>query len=119
MPSQLNIVDELKMLRQQVASLSEEIVHEGMLKAPHQIGTAAVFLTGGQTFTSSWITPAICEDIDNDWPDVLLLLEPGRVVIKNYEAAGGFGGRGWLEFYDLNSDSLLVFTTSLLALITE
>jgi hypothetical protein len=119
MPSQLNIIDEIEILRQQVASLHEGVVHEGMLKAPHQIGTAAVFLTGGQTFNPTWITPEVAEEIDDAWPDALLLLEPGQVVIKKYEATGGFGGSGWLEFYDLDKDALLVFTTSLLALITE
>ena len=54
-------------------------------------------------------------DIDDAWPDVLLLLEPGVVVVKEYEHRDAFmGGLGWLERYDLGEDALLFFTHALL-----
>lgn len=112
MTSELNLADEVEWLRHQVASLQEGLVYEGMLISRHHIGTAAVFLTGGQTLTSGWITSELVRQIDDAWPDIILLLESGRVITKNYEPTDGFGGRGWLEFYEMGEDSLLGFTAS-------
>ena len=119
MTSELNLADEVEKLKQQVAALQQGLVYEGMILTRHHIGTAAVFLTGGQTFSSGWITPEVARQLDDAWPDILLLLEPGLVITKNYKPTDGFCGYGWLEFYELGEDSLLVFTASLLALITE
>ncbi len=40
-------------------------------------------------------------DVDDVWPDALLLLEPGRLVLKVYGRDGG-----QLRFYDLGPDAL-------------
>lgn len=113
-------IDEIQMLKADVISLKEGVEHHGQLITRPHIGTAAIFLSGGQTFLKNFMEHTAIECIDDSWPDVLLLLEPGYVVIKRYEAApGSFGGKGWLELYDLKEDSLLMFTSGLLSLVTK
>lgn len=115
----LTLIDGIAAIEQQIVALKENRVYEGMLTAPHHIGTAAIFLEGGQGITEDWVRGTILHELDNVWPDVLLFLQTGRVVIKNYQATGGFGGYGWLDFYDARDDALLIFTASLLNLITD
>jgi len=113
------LADDLAMIWQELAALRGRLHHDGMLIAKHHIGTAAIFLKGGQSLTDDYLTDTMIEDVDDSWPDLLLLLEPGRLIVKNYEATGGFSGRGWLEFYELGEDALLAFTNGLLSLLAE
>jgi hypothetical protein len=117
----LSLTDEIVLLRQKVAATQTRQVHAGMVIIPHHIGTAAIFLTGGHSLNSASLTDDFIRQIDDSWPDVLLLLEPGRVVIKNYRPIEStpFGGEGWLEFYDLGEDALFAFTVGLLAFLEE
>lgn len=93
--------------------------HSGLLITPHHIGTAAIFLSGGQSFGPDYLTEDMLRSADDTWPDALILLQPGKVVLKRYESYGGFGGKGWLEFYEFGDDGLLVFTNALLTLLEE
>jgi hypothetical protein len=117
----LTLVDKLALVEQKVTAIQKGIEHEGILMNPYRIGTAAIFLTGGHTLTSKFMTEDLIKLVDRSWPDILLLLQPGRVIIKNYQPSVSdvFGGEGWLEFYDLGEDALLAFTTGLLAFVTE
>jgi hypothetical protein len=112
----LSLADEVSFLKHQMAAWLQEQEHEGMVKVPHHIGTAAIFLKGGQSVNTSFIDSKLLEEIDDSWPDILLLLEPGHLIVKNYEfsTSGGFLGQGWLEFYDLGEDALIAFTVGLL-----
>ena len=111
--SEPGFIDEIQMLKAQVTSLKEGIEHHGLLITRSHIGTAAIFLSGGQTFIDKFNEYTSIVDIDDSWPDVLLLLESGFAVIKRYEAEpGSMGGRGWLELYDANEDSLLLWIFS-------
>ena len=74
--------------------------HAGLVITPHHIGTAAIFSSGGQTFGPDYLTDDILQAADDTWPDALLLLEPGKVVLKRYQSDGGFRGRNTLELYD-------------------
>ncbi len=118
--SEPGFIDEIQMLKADVISLKEGVEHHGQLIMRPHIGTAGIFLNGGQTFLDKFSEHSNIENIDDSWPDVLLLLEPGYVVIKRYETVpGSMGGKGCLELYDVNEDSLLLFTSGLLSLITE
>jgi hypothetical protein len=116
-----NLADDVAQLKQEVASLRRQIPYGGMLIQRHHIGTAAIFLKGGHSLNAEWFAAKDLLNIDDEWPDLLLLLEPGRVFIKNYipSSAGPFGGCGQLEFYDFGEDALLGFTAALLVLVTE
>jgi hypothetical protein len=114
----MSLTDQIEFLRQQLAAIQNNVHHEGMIVTHYHIGTAAIFLRGGHSLSPESLSGDLIGRIDDSWPDALLLLQPGRVVIKNYESTPN-GGCGWLEFYDFGDDALLAFTTSILALICE
>lgn len=112
------IREQLASIQQEIVSIRERIVHDGALIIPARIATAAIFLTGGQLFSEE-MAKLYQLDIDEKWPDLLLFLDPGYVVVKDYEAASGIGGNGKLLFYKFAEDALLLFTHELLMRITE
>lgn len=112
------IREQLASIQQEIVSIREGIDHDGALITPARIATAAIFLTGGQLFSEE-MAKLYQLDIDEKWPDLLLFLEPGYVVVKDYGAAGGIGGNGKLLFYKFAEDALLLFTHELLMRITE
>lgn len=116
-----NLADDIILIKQELTAIRQQRDDFSLLIIPHHIATAAIFLKGGHLFSPTYLTNEDLQEIDDAWPDILLLLEVGRVVIKNYEPVGSqtFGGHGWLEFYDLQEDGLLAFTTALLALLTD
>jgi len=117
----LSLTDEIVLLKQEMAASRLGREPEGWLKIPHHIGTAAIFLKGGHTVQCDLLSDELIKDMDDSWPDVILLLEPGRVIIKNYETTEStpFGGTGWIESYDLGEDALIAFTIALLSFLEE
>lgn len=114
--------DSVMKLAIEIEALRSGSQHSGLMITPPHIGTAAIFLTGGESFGADFVTPQMVKECDDAWPDVLILLGPGRLVLKKYQpddSPGSFGGRGWLEFYDCGDDSLLTFTSTLLSLLEE
>jgi hypothetical protein len=115
-----NLSDELAMLHLEVEALKQGKGHQGILRTSHHIATAALVLFGGATFGPEILDPAWIDDADDQWPDVLLLLERGKLVLKRYETHDGYmGGCGRLEFYDLGDDALLVFSAMLMERLAE
>jgi hypothetical protein len=106
--------DRLSMVEQRLASIETGQELAGMILARHHIGTAAIFLRGGSTFMADSVSKARLERADDRWPDILLLLEPGRLVLKSYESEGGLGGSGFISFFDYGPDALCMFTNELL-----
>jgi hypothetical protein len=113
---QQGLVDQLAMVQLELAALREGREHDGFLVAKHHIGSAGVFIQGGASFTANSLTEQLIEEADDRWPDLLLLLEPGRLVVKEYLPQEG---RGQLLFYELGDDALLAFTNGLLVLLME
>lgn len=114
--------DSVMKLAIEVDALRSGLQHSGLMITPPHIGTAAIFINGGESFGADFVTPQIVTECDDSWPDVLILLGPGRLVLKRYQPddhPGSFGGRGWLEFYDCGDDSLLTFTSTVLNLLEE
>lgn len=111
-----NLDDTVAMLQLEVASLRSGHQHDGFLTAKHHIGTAAVFLDrGSQAFADEGSIPdGAFENVDDCWPDLMLLLDPGRVIVKVYGDDGEY-----LCFYDAGDDALLLFTHRLLRLLTD
>jgi hypothetical protein len=108
----MTLADEVAILSAQVAAMRTETSYEGTLNFGHHIATAALFLRGGASVDAG--LAATCAEIDEEWPDLLLLLEVGRLVIKDYTDKGGV-----LHFFDLADDALLVFTSALLQLLAQ
>jgi hypothetical protein len=111
-----NLDDTVAMLQLEVASLRGGHEHDGFLTAKPHIGTAAVFLgRGSQAFADEASIPhEAVENADDCWPDLMLLLQPGRVVVKVYADDGDY-----LRFYDAGEDALMFFTHGLLDLLTD
>lgn len=117
-PPEFGIREELASIQQDIVSLREGISHDGALIVPTRIATASIFLTGGKSFSEASVKVHRL-DIDEKWPDLMLFLDPGYVVVKTYEPTGGINGRGKLLFYDITQDALLLFTHELLVRISE
>jgi len=105
--------DTLAVIQLDIAALKESRAHSGILYAPFHIATGGVFLAGGfRAFDPprETITDEVLQDADDRWPDVLLLLEPGKMILKDYPPDQD----GRLLFFDYGEDALLAFTNALL-----
>lgn len=112
-----SLADEVAMLQLDVASLKHGTPHEGMLIANPHIGTTAMFLRGGSTVTPKQLIALCSESIDEAWPDVLLFLESGLLVTKNYPTDDS--NHAHLAFFNYGDNALLAFSTALLKLIED
>jgi Domain of unknown function (DUF6602) len=113
-----SIEDTLTMMQFDIESLRTGTSHVGMVRTRHHIATAGVFLSGGETAFqgSKELAAEILECADDSWPDLLLLLGPGCLVIKEYYPNES---RGKLLFFEFGEDALLAFTNALLKLISD
>jgi len=121
-PREENLADQIDYLAGEVAALKRGADYHGVVRSKHTIGTAAVFLRGGHSFSLSYLKDQlvdILDQIDDVWPEIMLFLEPGKVVLKEYESTGSGGGSGWVEFYTFGEDALLYFTNSLLQRLSQ
>ncbi|MGW0230913.1 DUF6602 domain-containing protein [Actinopolymorpha singaporensis] len=115
-----NLDDAIVMLQLEVEALKAGRGHDGFLRMGPHIGTAAVFISGdSQALAKGEIGRHIAiEEVDDSWPDVLLLLERGLLVLKEYPEDEEEDG-GKLLFFDLGQDCLLAFTNAILRLIAK
>lgn len=111
-----SLADDIAMLQLEVAAMKHGFSHDGMLISNHHIGTTAMFLRGGKSLTPKKLIELCPLEIDSAWPDVLLFLEAGLLVIKNYIADEGIGR---LTFFKYNENALLAFSAALLKLIED
>jgi len=113
---ELSLADELTQIQLDLISLKLGKPHQGLLISGHHIGTTALFLKGGKKLAPDQIIKS-CKNLDDSWPDVLLLLEPGLLALKAYpddtEIHGSIG------FFSYGEDSLLAFSTALLKLLDD
>jgi len=113
-----SIEDTLMLMQLDIVALREGVSHVGMARTRHHIATGGVFLSGGESAFSEpvGISTEIVENADEAWLDLLLLLGPGRLVLKEYYDDQP---RGRLLFFELGEDALLAFTNALLKLISD
>ncbi len=95
----------------------------GCLQAESQrIGTSAIFLKGETKALENPDKLLVDEDkwfISDSFPDLMLLLEPGIIALKEPSNSKENSLSGILKFFKLREDSLLVFTKYLLSLLNE
>jgi len=118
----LSLSDQVDMLRLELAASRQGVSQELVMMLPYRVGTAAIFLKGGGSLKQDQLSHELLEQADDCWPDLALLLEQGRLVVKNYQPSASpdrLAGEGWLEFYDLGEDALLAFTVGLFAFLEE
>lgn len=116
-----NLADDVARLEFEVTALKTGQPYQGMVIKSHHIATSAIVFYGGQTLRADTVPEDILRDADDLWPDALLLLDVGRVILKRYEKIEGsyMSGLGFLDFIDAGEDSLAIYTAALLGLITE
>ena len=129
--SEPSVIDHITYMKEVIKSmLTGHPIPMYTLEAP-KIGTAAIIFNGGENFKAQNITQEEIEEIDRDWPDILLFLSAGKVIrkssrdlsktpknIRHYEGKyPSFTRRNWLEFLNVKEDALLVFTSTFLALL--
>lgn len=76
-----------------------------------------MFLRGGNAVTPESLISLCSEDVDEAWPDVLLFLESGLLVTKNYPIDES--NHGHLAFFNYDDNALLAFSIALLKLIED
>ena len=119
---EVSLEDRVNMLELELAASHQRVTHEVIGIFPRTIGTAAIFLKGGRSLNQDYLSEQLIERVDECWPDLVLLLDQGRVIIKQYlphRAPNALIDKGSLEFYDLAEDALLAFTVGLFAFLTE
>ena len=111
-----SIKDEIWRLDNKIARTMNEKTEMKMMASAPMIAMAAICFKGGEKFTlKDIITP---KEIEEDFPDVLLLLGAGKMIAKTYEISQPGIVKGELALYQLDEHSLIGFTgwiTSLLA----
>lgn len=112
-----NLTDTLAMMQMDIESLRSGDEHDGMILTRPRIGTAAIFLRGGSSFSLRGFQPNQIDDAEDDWPDVMVFLEAGIFVLQRYRTKKNGTLVGQIEQYQLGEDVLLAFTNSLLALL--
>src|SRR5690606_2152361 len=60
------------------------------------------------------LNDTVIKNADDAWPDILILLEAGKVIVKHYDENESF-----IELIECGEDSLLVFTSYLLSKLSE
>lgn len=118
--TQPNLETILTSMGLEMRALRENRPFPGFMTAPFHIGTGAIILHDGSTFSTKSIDAKTAEEIDDAWPDVLVLLEAGKVVVKEYAVDGhGFAAGGKLSVVTAGEDALLLFTDELLRRLVE
>ena len=116
-----NIWTDIALLQMQIEALRTDKEGQGILSSKHHIGKGAIVFLGGSSLTYDSILEDEIKKIEDEWPDILLLLDTGRVVIKHFAHVEGdiFSGQGVLEFIDAGEDALLIFTAAFLNILAD
>jgi len=113
-PNMRDLDDLLDMMLLDIHCLKEGTQHEGMMIAKPHVGTAAVFLRGGTLPRLVARARKATDELDDIWPDVLILLEPGIVAVKTLGEP-----QGCVHFYQAGPDCLFIFTSVFLDLLRD
>jgi hypothetical protein len=107
------LVDELLHLRQEISALRDGVNYAGFAFSPHHIATSAIVFHGGQKFSARAVEDIAARDpLDNCWPDLLLLLEPGIICVKDRDSSA-------IRIKRYNDDSLFLYTAYLFDMIAH
>jgi hypothetical protein len=100
-------------------SLKSGNEYHGRLISPNRKGTAAIIYYGGQNFDIENLNEMEISRIEDEYPDIMLFLEAGKIVLKKFEFYENdpLSGYGVLEQIQCADDALLMFTSLLIDLL--
>lgn len=112
-----SLEDRLAIIEQDIRSIKTGVPHSGFLLIKHKIAFAAIFLSGGASVDIGTVE-VYTDRLDDDWPEIILMLEPGIVILKDiYEDAAKI--EGVIKLVRANEDALLIFSLYLLDILGE
>jgi hypothetical protein len=103
-----SIKDEIWRLENKIARAVKGKTEMHLMASAPPIAMAALCYKGGENFTLSQIKNP--NSIEDDLPDVILLLEAGRLIVKQYELFENGKVVGHLRIYNTGINSLIGFT---------
>lgn len=114
-----DIEDRLFSIEQKIYCMENDVCFNGTLISKPDIATAAIIFKGGHSFDIENIDEEIIDIADEVWPDIIIFIEAGKVILKQYEYNEDGEINSYIEMLESKDDSLLVFTSSLLGILTE
>lgn len=89
------------------------------LITPNRKGVAVIVYYGGQSFDIEGLTEIEIRRIEDEYPDIILFLEAGKIISKKIRVneSDPFSGYGMLEQIQCTDDALLMFTSLLIDLL--
>ncbi|MCR8747264.1 DUF6602 domain-containing protein [Romboutsia lituseburensis] len=114
-----DIEDRLFSIEQKIYCMENDVCFNGTLISKPDIATAAIIFKGGHSFDIENIDEKIIDIADEVWPDIIIFIEAGKVILKQYEYDEDGRINSYIEMLESKEDSLLVFTSSLLGILTD
>jgi hypothetical protein len=116
-----NVRDEINQIWNEVSAIKHGNEFSGTLSSPHHIAFAGFIFYGGEKFNLSSLSKTEIEMIDEYYPDVLIFLNAGKVLVKEYERdeENTMTGTATLNLYNSGDNTLLLFTSIILGEIME
>jgi len=116
-----NVRDEINQIWNEVSAIKYGTEFSGTLSSPHHIAFAGFIFYGGEKFNLSSLSKTEIEMIDEYYPDVLIFLNAGKVLVKEYERdeENTMTGKATLNLYNSGENTLLLFTSIILGEIME
>jgi hypothetical protein len=116
-----NIINHLQMIDNRFYALQENKTYEGMISSPNHILFSGFVFLGGEQFSIKKLTKKELTKIDDYWPDILVFLNAGKILSKEYyrNEEDTMVGRSVLRLYDSGDDTLLIYTSLLMGEIME
>lgn len=111
-----NLLDQLTQIKIDIQALREGKKSTTYTRLVHLIANNAIIFFGGSSVNIDHLTSNDFIFMEEDWPEITLLLEAGLVIQKRWESVDDtpFGGKCFLDFIDAGEDALLLFTVNFL-----
>ncbi len=107
------VMEEIWRLDNKIARVEKGKTEAKMEASAPQIAVSAICYKGGNNFTIEKLGDR--HEIEDNFPDLMLLIEAGKVIYKSY--APNNKNKGFLTFYETKENSLIGFTGLLMSLL--
>lgn len=109
--------DEIWRLDNKIARAIKGKPEMTMMASAPLIGMSAICFFGGKNFSIDDISNT--NEIEDFYPDLLILVEEGKILFKSYEILEYGKQKGFLNIFEAKENALLGFTSLLMSLLAE